>query len=104
MLKKRFFKILSLIFVLLFCVGFNLVLAEGSAVDFSGKVKKVLVDKNKVGIKDPKTKKRFTVVINDESKLNGFSSIKEIKKGDLVEGKYVVTSDGKYIAQHLTKK
>ncbi|GEM_PF-983211 len=104
MSKKRFLLALSLVFVFLLCIGLNLVAAEGSAVDFSGKVKKVLVDKNKVGIKDPKTKKRFTVVINDKSKLEGFSSIKEIKKGDLVEGNYVVTSGGKYIAQKLTKK
>jgi|TARA_B110000438_G_C15677868_1_gene591032 hypothetical protein len=67
-------------------------------------VKKVLFDKNKVGIMDPKTKKRFTVVINDKSTLNGFTSINKVKKCDLVEGKYVVTSDGKYIAQQLFKK
>ncbi len=104
MLKKQFLKTLSLAFFLFLCVGVNLVVAEGSAVDFSGKVKKVLVDKSKVGIKDPKTKKRFILVINGESKLKGFSSIKDIKKGDLVEGQYVVTSDGKYIAQELIKK
>jgi hypothetical protein len=104
MLKKRLLKILSLALFLFLCVGSNLAVAESSAVEFSGKVKKVLVEKNKVGIKDPKTKKRFTVVINGDSKLKGFSSIKDIKKGDLVGGSYVVTSDGKYIAQKLTKK
>ena len=88
----------------LFFIGLSDALADGDAVHFDGKVKKVLVDKNKVGIKDPKTKKRFTVVINDKSKLKGFSSINEIKKGDLVKGQYVVTSDGKYIAQTLEKK
>jgi hypothetical protein len=104
MFKNRLLMILSLVFWFFFYVGSTLVLAEGSVVEFSGKVKKVLVEKNKVGIKDPKTKKRFTVVINGDSKLEGFSSIKDVKKGDLVGGSYVVTSGGKYIAQKLTKK
>ena len=104
MLKKQLLKTLSLAFLFFLYVGSNLAVAESRAVEFSGKVKKVLVEKNKVGIKDPKTKKRFTVVINGDSKLEGFSSIKDIKKGDLVGGKYVVTSYGEYIAQKLSKK
>lgn len=95
------FKFVSFFFL---CVGSSLAIAENSALKFSRKVKKVLVEKNKVGIKDPKTKKRFIVVINSDSKLGGFSSIKDIKKGYLVEGEYVVTSGGNYIAQKLTKK
>jgi hypothetical protein len=104
MFKNRLLMILSLVFWFFFYVGSTLVLAKGSAVDFSKKVKKVMLDKHKIGIKDPKTKKRFTVMINGDSKLEGFSSIKDIKKGDLVGRSYVVTSGGKYIAQKLTKK
>ena len=49
----------------------------GDAVSFSGNVKKVIAAKNKVAIKDPATKKRFTVVVNDQSKLKGFSGARK---------------------------
>ncbi len=87
------------VFVLLL-VSATLVQGQ-DAVDFSGVVKKVKVDKSKVSIKDPETKKRFTVIIDDKTKLKGYSGVADVKKGDMVAGKYFVTSDGKYIATEL---
>ena len=43
----------------------------GDAVLFSGVVKKVVPDKNKVGIKDPDTKKRFTVIVKEKTQPDG---------------------------------
>lgn len=76
----------------------------GDAVSFSGNVKKVIAAKNKVAVKDPVTKKRFTVVVNDQSKLKGFSGIDDLKKGDAVAGHYVVTDKGLYVVTEMTKK
>ena len=76
----------------------------GDAVPFSGVVKKVIEKKMKVSIKDPETKKRFTVILDDKSKLNGYSGIADVKKGDAVIGHYVVTDKGLYIATELSKK
>ena len=58
----------------------------------------------KVGIKDPKTKKRFTVIVNAETKPDGLGVLKDLKKKDKVEGKYTVTGAGLYIALELIKK
>lgn len=74
------------------------------AVTFSGNVKKVITAKNKVAIKDPATKKRFTVVVNEQSKLKGFSEIGDLKKGDAVAGQYVVTDKGLYVVTEMTRK
>ena len=71
---------------------------------FSGVVKKVIVDKNKVGIKDPETKKRFTVIVNAETKPDGLEILKDLKKKDKIEGKYTVTDAGLYIALELVRK
>ncbi len=76
----------------------------GDAVSFSGNVKKVIADKHKVAIKDPETKKRFTVVVNDQSKLKGFKGIGELKKGDSVSGKYVVSDKGLYVVTEMARK
>ena len=76
----------------------------GDAVSFSGVVKKVIVDKNKVGIKDPETKKRFTVIVNAETKPDGLEILKDLKKKDKIEGKYTVTDAGLYIALELVRK
>ncbi len=76
----------------------------GDAVLFSGNVKKVIAAKNKVAIKDPVTKKRFTVVVNEKSKLTGLSGIGDLKKGDAVSGQYVVTDKGLYVVTEMTKK
>ena len=76
----------------------------GDAVSFSGNVKKVIAAKNKVAIKDPVTKKRFTVVVNDQSKLKGFSGISDLKKGDAVAGQYMVTDKGLYVVMEMTRK
>jgi hypothetical protein len=75
----------------------------GDAVPFSGKVKKVIAKRNKVAIKDPVNKKRFTVVIDATSKLTGYSGIGDIKKGDSVSGKYVVTDKGLYVVTEMEK-
>lgn len=96
-------------FLLCLALGVALVLAHspvwaGDAVSFSGNVKKVISAKNKVAIKDPATKKRFTVVVNDQSKLKGFSGIGDLKKGDAVAGHYVVTDEGLYVVTEMTKK
>ena len=76
----------------------------GDAVPFSGNVKKVIAAKNKVAIKDPATKKRFTVVVNEKSKLTGLSGISDLKKGDAVSGQYVVNDKGLYVVTEMTKK
>ena len=94
--------ILLTAFLFLFCTTVQA--EEPNAVAFSGKVKKVLAAKNKVAIKDPVSKKRFTVVINEQSKLSGYTGIGDVKKGDMVSGKYVVTDKGLYIATELTRK
>lgn len=80
------------------------VVSAGDAVPFSGIVKKVLPDKNKVGIKDPDTKKRFTVIVNEKTKPDGLKILGALKKKDKVEGKYTVTDAGLYIALELMKK
>ena len=85
--------------VLLFVFSVGIATA-GDAVPFSGVVKKVIADKNKVGIKDPETKKRFTVIVNAETKPDGLEILKSLKKKDKVEGKYTVTDAGLYIG-HL---
>ena len=76
----------------------------GDAVPFSGNVKKVIAAKNKVAIKDPSTNKRFSVVVNENSKLTGLSGISVLKKGDAVSGQYVVNDKGLYVVTEMTKK
>ena len=82
----------------------NSVASAGDAVSFSGVVKKVSPGKNKVGIKDPDTKKRFTVIVNDKPQPDGLKILGNLKKKDKVEGKYTVTEKGLYIALELVKK
>ena len=76
----------------------------GDAVSFSGVVKKVSPDKNKVGVKDPDTKKRFTVIVNDKTQPGGLKTLGNLKKKDEIEGKYTVTDKGLYLALELVKK
>ena len=78
--------------------------SAGDAVSFSGVVKKVSPGKNKVGIKHPDTKKRFTVIVNDKTKPDGVKILGNLKKKDKIEGKYTVTDKGLYIALELVKK
>ena len=80
------------------------VASAGDAVSFSGVVKKVSLGKNKVGIKDPETKKRFTVIVNNKTQPDGLKILESLKKKDKVEGKYTVTDKGLYIALELIKK
>jgi len=100
-ISRRFMWSLVLVVALVFV---NAPVWAGDAVSFSGNVKKVIVAKNKVAIKDPATKKRFTVVVNDQSKLTGISGIGDLKKGDAVSGQYVVTDKGLYVVTEMTKK
>jgi len=100
-ISRRFMWSLVLVVALVFV---NAPVWAGDAVSFSGNVKKVIVAKNKVAIKDPATKKRFTVVVNDQSKLTGISGIGDLKKGDAVSGQYVVTDKGLYVVTEMAKK
>jgi len=91
--------------IFLFCFFLAVaVVSAGDAVPFSGIVKKVIQKKNKVGIKDPANKKRFTVIVNEETKPDGLKILGSLKKKDKVEGKYTVTGAGLYIALELMKK
>ncbi len=92
-----------LILVLFYFLATGIV-AAGDTVPFSGVVKKVIAAKNKVGIKDPATKKRFTVVVNEKTQPHGLKVLSGLKKKDNVEGKYTVTDGGLYIALKLVKK
>lgn len=93
----------GIIFLLYFFLSVAVVSA-GDAVLFSGIVKKVSPDKNKVGIKDPDTKKRFTVIVNEKTNPDGLQTLGNLKKKDKVEGKYTITGAGLYIALELMKK
>jgi hypothetical protein len=77
--------------------------AQENVVEFSGVIGKTNPAENKVFVVDPKSKKRFSVLIDGKSKLTGFSGISDIKKDDKVQGKYAVTPDGKYVATELSK-
>lgn len=101
LINRRFMGCLVLVVALVFA---NAPGWAGDAVSFSGNVKKVIVAKSKVAIKDPATKKRFTVVVNDQSKLTGIAGIGDLKKGDAVAGQYVVTDKGLYVVKEMTKK
>lgn len=96
-------------FIRLF-VSFGLVLAcaapvwAGDAVEFSGEVKKVVVEKNKVAVADPATKKQFTLTLDGNTRLSGLEKAGDLKKGDKISGKYVVTQDGAYVASELSRK
>jgi len=95
---------LSYLFLVLFFFASAGIVRAGDAVPFEGVVKKVIADKNKVGIKDPDTKKRFTVIVNEKTKPDGLKILGDLKKKDKVEGKYTVTGAGLYIALELIKK
>lgn len=74
---------------------------EPHAVSFTGKVKKVTLKKNKVAVIDPESKKRFTLIVDGQTKFSGWSGLGEIKKGDAIRGSYIVTDKGLYIATEL---
>lgn len=74
---------------------------ELAEVAFSGVVKKVTPEKNKVSVKDPESKKRFTVTLDENTKLTGYTAIGDIQKGDKVTGAYRVTPAGVYLATAL---
>ncbi len=95
---------LSFLILVLFYFSVIGIAMAGDAVSFSGVVKKVIADKNKVGIKDPQTKKRFTVIVNEKTQPDGLKTLSNLKKKDKVEGKYTVTDAGLYIALELVKK
>jgi hypothetical protein len=89
-------------FLFLFCQA--AIASDPNAVQFSGVVKKVIVKKNKVAIMDPVTKKRFTLIVNEQTEMTGWGSLADVKKGDPISGNYVVTNKGLYIAKELTGK
>ena len=95
---------LSFFILVLFYLSAVGVATAGDAVPFSGVVKKVIADKNKVGIKDPETKRRFTVIVNEKTQPNGLKTLARLKKKDKVESEYAVSSVGLYIALELVKK
>ena len=74
--KLKFFTTMLL---LLFFLLATVVIA-GDEIYFSGVVKKVISNKNKVGIKNPKTKKRFTVIVNEKTKPDGFENFRKFEK------------------------
>lgn len=97
------FKLEVLFAVFLLLVSSIPATAQGSAVDFSGKVVKIDSGQKKVSIVDPQNK-RFTLIIDGKTQLNGFRNIEELKKDDALAGKYVVNEKGQYIASNLTRK
>ena len=103
MIKIFKFSFSAIIFLFFFFISVGVVIA-GDAVPFSGIVKKIMPKKNKVGIKDPDTKKRFTVIVNEKTKPNGLKILGTLKKKDRVEGRYTVTGAGLYTALELMKK
>ena len=102
MIKISKFSFSAIIFLFCFFLSVGVVTA-GNAVPFSGIVKNN-TEKNKVGIKDPDTKKRFTVIVNEKTKPDGLKILNTLKKKDRVEGRYTVTGAGLYIALELMKK
>ncbi len=98
--RLSLFGIILFLFIFL-AVGLS---TAGDVVPFSGIVKKIIPDKNKVGIKDPDTKKRFTVIVNEKTQPDGLKTLANLNKKDKVEGKYTVTDAGLYIALELVKK
>lgn len=74
---------------------------EPHAVVFAGTVKKVILKKNKVAVVDPESKKRFTLIVDGQTKFSGWSGLEEIKKGDAIRGSYIVTDKGLYVATEL---
>ena len=73
--KINFF---ATMFFLLFFLPAAVVIA-GDEIYFYGVVKKVISNKNKVGIKDPKTEKRFTVIVN-EKKAGWIENFRKFEK------------------------
>ena len=100
-ISKFSFSAIIFLFFFFFSVG---VVTAGDAVPFSGIVKKIMPKKNKVGIKDPDTKKRFTVIVNEKTKPNGLKILGTLRKKDRVKGRYTLTGAGLYTALELMKK
>ena len=68
-----------IVLVLFWAVVSGVAYAEGSdEVAFPGIVKKVKPDKSKVSIKDPESKKRFTVIVEEKTKLTGYDVAREV--------------------------
>ena len=103
MAKKSKFSFSAIIFIFCFFLSVEVVTAV-DVVPFSGIVKKIIPKKNKVGIKDPDTKKRFTVIVNEKTNPDGLKILNTLKKNDRVEGRYTVTGAGLYIAVELMGK
>ena len=50
-----------------------------------------------MGIKDPDTKKRFTVIVNEKTNPDGLKILNTLKKKDRLEGRYTATGAGLYV-------
>ncbi|MBC8283995.1 MAG: hypothetical protein H8E32_09295 [Nitrospinae bacterium] len=103
MTKISRFSFSAIFFILCLFLSVGVV-AAGDVVPFSGVVKKVTPAKNKVGIKDPDTKKRFTVIVNEKTQPDGLKTLEILKKKDQIKGAYTVNDKGLYIAVELMKK
>ena len=103
MIKISKFSFSAIIFLYCFFLSVGVVTAA-DALPFSGIVKKIIPKKNKVGIKDPDTKKRFTVIVNEKTNPDGLKIFNTLKKKDRVEGMYTFTGADLYIALELMKK
>ena len=79
MIKISKFSFSAIIFIFCFFLSGGVVTA-GDAVPFSGVIKKILPKKGKVGIKDPDTKKRFTIIVNEKTKPDGLKILNNLKK------------------------
>ena len=101
MISQACFKRVIFLTVFLFLLSVPVQAEDPEPVAFSGEVKKVIVKKNKVAVKDPETKKRFTLIVDDKTKWTGWSGLEDIEKGDAISGKYIVTDKGLYIATEL---
>lgn len=74
-----------------------------SSTDFAGTVLMVDPGAGKLSVKKDGT--RFTFMINDKTQFDGpgLKNLKDVKKGDRVTVRYVVTGS-QYIAQEITAK
>jgi hypothetical protein len=88
------FKRVVFLTAFLFLLAVTVQAEEPNAVAFAGTVKKVILNKNKLAVVDPESKKRFTLIVDDRTKFSGWSRLGEIKKRDAINGKYMVTGKG----------
>jgi len=101
MISLTRFKRVVFLAAFLFLLAATVQAEEPNAVAFAGTVKKVILEKNKIAVVDPESQKRFTLIVDEQTKFSGWSGLGEVKNGDAIRGKYVVTDKGLYIATEL---